>query len=234
MLIACIAGRSAGTGIGARATGQPGGARRPDRRPARAGTPSCASSLRPASQGSQTGPLCRQQGPEARWRARATRSSAARSGPAARAHPLGRRSHLASCVLGRLSQLGVWRLRPGNRPELIEPAPPQQNGPHERMRRDLTADITRPPAASFGAHQRRFDTFRRSFNEARPHAPLWQRRPAARNTPSDRLFVPSFSRSPILSTLRSAACPPTAAFGGTSAGTTFRTSSPRSQRASSH
>ena len=96
----------------------------------------------------------------------------------------------ASCALGRLSQLSVWWLRLGVRPELIEPARPQQNGRHERMHKDLKAEATRPPAASFGAQQRRFDAFRRTFNEVRPHEALQQRRPAALYVPSDRLYVP--------------------------------------------
>jgi hypothetical protein len=97
----------------------------------------------------------------------------------------------ASCALGRLSQLSVWWLRLGIRPELIEPASPQQNGRHERMHRDLKADTTRPAAAaSFGAQQRRFDAFRRTYNEVRPHEALRQRRPAALYAASDRLYVP--------------------------------------------
>jgi len=57
----------------------------------------------------------------------------------------------ASCALGRLSQLRVWWLRLGIRPEHIEPARLQQDGRHERMHRDLKAETTRPAAASFGA-----------------------------------------------------------------------------------
>jgi putative transposase len=96
----------------------------------------------------------------------------------------------ASCALGRLSQLGVWWLRLGIRPELIEPASPHQNGRHERMHKDLKAETTRPAAPSLGAQQRRFDTFRHTFNEVRPHEALAQRRPAALYAPSDRLYVP--------------------------------------------
>jgi hypothetical protein len=96
----------------------------------------------------------------------------------------------ASCALGRRSQLSVWWLRLGIRPELIEPASPHQNGRHERMHRDLKAETTRPAASSLGAQQRRFDTFRRTFNEVRPHEALAQRRPAAFYTPSDRLYLP--------------------------------------------
>jgi len=96
----------------------------------------------------------------------------------------------ASCALGRLSQLSVWWLRLGVRPELIEPASPHQNGRHERMHRDLKADATRPAAPSLTAQQRRFDAFRHTFNEVRPHEALDQRRPAMLYGPSDRLYVP--------------------------------------------
>jgi putative transposase len=96
----------------------------------------------------------------------------------------------ASCALGRLSQLSVWWLRLGIRPELIEPARPQQNGRHERMHKALQAEATRPAAASFGAQQRRFDRFHHTFNEVRPHEALHQRRPPALSTPSDRLYLP--------------------------------------------
>ena len=96
----------------------------------------------------------------------------------------------ASTALGRLSQLSVWWLRLGIRPELIEPASPHQNGRHERMHRDLKAATTRPPACSLGAQQRRFDAFRHTFNQVRPHEALHQQRPATLYTPSDRLYVP--------------------------------------------
>jgi putative transposase len=101
----------------------------------------------------------------------------------------------ASCALGRLSQLSVWWLQLGIRPELIEPASPQQNGRHERMHRDLKAETTRPSASSLRAQQRRFDAFRRTFNEVRPHEALGQCRPAMLYAPSDRLYVPR--RRPI-------------------------------------
>lgn len=101
----------------------------------------------------------------------------------------------ASCALGRLSQLSVWWLQLGVRPELIEPASPQQNGRHERMHRDLKAETTRPSAGSLRAQQRRFDAFRHTFNEVRPHEALGQRRPATLYTPSDRLYVPR--RQPV-------------------------------------
>ncbi len=75
----------------------------------------------------------------------------------------------ASTALGRLSQLSVWWIRLGIRPELIEPGKPQQNGQHERMHRTLKAETTRPPEANLAKQQRVFNTFMREYNEVRPH-----------------------------------------------------------------
>jgi putative transposase len=127
----------------------------------------------------------------------------------------------ASCALGRLSQLSVWWLRLGVRPELIEPASPHQNGRHERMHRDLKAETTRPAAPSLSAQQRRFDAFRPSGIPSTNSGPTkrsasdGQRRsmrPPIGSTSrgSGRLRTPSTSRCD--------ACPPMAAFAGTSAG----------------
>jgi transposase InsO family protein len=109
----------------------------------------------------------------------------------------------ASCALGRLSQLSVWWLQLGIRPELIQPASPHQNGRHERMHRDLKAETTRPAAPSRGAQQRRFHAFRHTFNEQRPHEALDQRRPAALYARPTGSTCPGSDRSPIRSTSRS-------------------------------
>jgi putative transposase len=85
----------------------------------------------------------------------------------------------ATQALGRPSPLSVWWLRLGIWPDLIEPASPQQNGRHERMHRTLKADCTRPPSGSRGAQQRRFDHWRREFNEVRPHQALADATPAS-------------------------------------------------------
>ena len=84
----------------------------------------------------------------------------------------------ASTALGRLSQLSVWWIRLGIRPELIEPGHPQQNGQHERMHRTLKAETTRPPAANLSQQQRLFNRFRREYNEVRPHEGIELRTPA--------------------------------------------------------
>src|SRR5262245_11947400 len=65
----------------------------------------------------------------------------------------------AATALGRLSTLSVWWVRLGIFPELIEPANPEQNGSHERMRRTLKRETTRPPRGNVAAQQVRFNEF---------------------------------------------------------------------------
>ena len=75
----------------------------------------------------------------------------------------------AAYSLGRLSRLSVWLLKLGITPELIEPGKPQQNGRHERMHRTLKDETLKPPAANATVQQRKFNSWRREFNEDRPH-----------------------------------------------------------------
>jgi putative transposase len=83
----------------------------------------------------------------------------------------------AAPSLARLSRLSVWWIRLGITPVLIAPASPYQNGAHERMHRTLKADTARPPATNLLAQQRRFNAFRRCYNERRPHEALGQQPP---------------------------------------------------------
>lgn len=78
---------------------------------------------------------------------------------------------------GGLSALSVWWLKLGIEPRYIPPASPQDNGRHERMHRTLKAETSKPPADSAAEQQRRFDAFRRHFNEERPHEALNQMAP---------------------------------------------------------
>lgn len=78
----------------------------------------------------------------------------------------------AAPTLGRLSRLSVWWIKLGVMPELIEPGKPQQNGRHERMHRTLKDETTHPPAFNIRAQQRKFNSFRREFNDERPHEAL--------------------------------------------------------------
>jgi putative transposase len=91
-------------------------------------------------------------------------------------------------ALGGLSPLAVWWIRLGIRPERIARGAPQQNGAHERMHKTLKAEATRPASATLAAQQHRFDTWRRTFNERRPHEALAGTPPAAHYVPSPRPF----------------------------------------------
>jgi putative transposase len=97
----------------------------------------------------------------------------------------------ATIGLCRLSQLSVWWLKLGIQPELIEPAPPEQNGRHERMHKTIKAETTRPPAATLGAQQRRFTAFRQEYNTERPQEALANATPASCYTPSPRPYPPA-------------------------------------------
>ena len=94
----------------------------------------------------------------------------------------------ASTARGGLSQLSLWWIRLGIRPERIAPGKPQQNGRHERMHRTLKQAVTRPPAASQRAQQRRFDAFCDEYNHHRPHEALGQQTPASHYRRSRRAY----------------------------------------------
>jgi putative transposase len=95
----------------------------------------------------------------------------------------------ASCGRLGLSRLSVRLMRLGIEVERIEPGHPEQNGRHERMHLTLKQDATRPPAANILAQQEKFDLFRATFNEERPHEALSMR------TPAD-VYLPSTKRLP--------------------------------------
>lgn len=94
----------------------------------------------------------------------------------------------AAHSLSRLSRLSVWWIKLGIRPVLIQPGRPDQNGRHERMHRTLKAETTRPPGAEAVEQQERFEEFRRTYNEQRPHEALGQATPAQFYEPSKRPY----------------------------------------------
>ena len=100
----------------------------------------------------------------------------------------------ATTAIGRLSRLSIWWIRLGIYPELIEPGHPEQNGRHERMHKTLKQQTTRPPAATLRGQQRRFDHFRKEFNEERPHEALDQETPASQYEASSRTFPSKLSQ----------------------------------------
>jgi transposase InsO family protein len=82
-------------------------------------------------------------------------------------------------AIGRLGSLAFWWVRLGIRPEHIPPGRPAANGAHERFHKTLKAHTIRPGTLSLQAQQRRFDRFRREYNDERPHTSV-----AGHNPPS--------------------------------------------------
>jgi transposase InsO family protein len=84
----------------------------------------------------------------------------------------------ASVGIGGLSELSVWWIKLGIRPERIEPGKPAQNGRHERMHRTLKQETAQPPRANPREQQKAFDEFRQEYNWERPHQALQGKSPA--------------------------------------------------------
>ena len=89
---------------------------------------------------------------------------------------------------GGLSRLSLGWLKAGIALERIAPGQPQQNGRHERFHRTLKQETSKPPAATFGEQQARFDAFCHDYNHHRPHEALGQKPPASRWRPSPRRY----------------------------------------------
>lgn len=94
----------------------------------------------------------------------------------------------ASVGIGGLSELSIWWIKLGIRPERIEPGKPAQNGRHERMHRTLKQETAQPPRANLREQQKAFDVFRHEYNHHRPHQALQGRTPAECYQASARLY----------------------------------------------
>jgi transposase InsO family protein len=75
---------------------------------------------------------------------------------------------------GGLTRLSARWVKLGIVLDRIEPGQPQQNGRHERMHKTIKQEACLPPAADAAIQQRRFDAFRREYNDERPHEALGQ------------------------------------------------------------
>lgn len=89
---------------------------------------------------------------------------------------------------GRFSTMSVMLMSLGVQPVFSRPGKPQDNGRHERMHRDLKADIVRHRGATLREQQKFFNAFRRTYNIERPHEGIELDRPARRFRPSPRPF----------------------------------------------
>lgn len=97
-------------------------------------------------------------------------------------------SPFASIALGGLSQLSVWLIKLGIRPERIQSGHPEQNGRHERMHRTLKEEAISPPRKDMREQQKAFDRFLTEYNNSRPHEALGQKTPASVYRPSPKPY----------------------------------------------
>lgn len=96
---------------------------------------------------------------------------------------------------GRFSTMSVRLMSLGVQPVFSRPAKPQDNARHERMHRELKADIVRHRGTTLVEQQLYFNRFQRIYNMERPHEGIGQDRPARRFRPSSRPF-PRKARQP--------------------------------------
>lgn len=83
------------------------------------------------------------------------------------------------CVRARagLSALSAWWISLGIQLVRSRPGCPQDNGGHERMHRDVCAEVQADPAATLAEQQRVLDRWRQDFNHVRPHDALGGKTP---------------------------------------------------------
>jgi putative transposase len=96
---------------------------------------------------------------------------------------------------GGLTKLSAWWISLGIRIVRSRPGKPQDNGGHERMHRDLEAEVAAQPAGDPSVQQRQCDRWKQQFNHIRPHEALQGSVPADLYKPS-----PQRTLKPIPST----------------------------------
>jgi putative transposase len=77
-----------------------------------------------------------------------------------------------------LSALSAWWVTLGIRVVRSRPGCPQDNGAHERMHADVSAEVQESPAETLAEQQRVLDKWRQEFNHVRPHDALGGKTPA--------------------------------------------------------
>lgn len=91
-------------------------------------------------------------------------------------------------AIQRLTRLSVWFIEHGVDPVYSDPAHPEQNGRHERMHRDLKAEVTKPPGYNLRAQQRKLNRFVNEYNYQRPHSALGLETPGSVHISSRREY----------------------------------------------
>ena len=80
--------------------------------------------------------------------------------------------------LARMTRLSAWWKALGIELDRIDPGCPQQNGAHERMHKDIRAELQKLSAWDLAQQQQAFDRWREEFNLHRPHEALGMKTPA--------------------------------------------------------
>jgi transposase InsO family protein len=84
--------------------------------------------------------------------------------------------------------LSVWLLRLGVAVSHSRPYHPQTLGKDERFHQTLKREVLHTPLVDLADGQRRFDAWRRVYNQERPHEALADAVPATRYRPSERPY----------------------------------------------
>jgi len=87
-----------------------------------------------------------------------------------------------------LSRLSAWWLALGIDLDRIDPGRPFQNGAHERMHRDIACELEGRIQGNLRQQAAALETWRRVFNEERPHEALGMRCPAELYHNSERSY----------------------------------------------
>jgi len=87
-----------------------------------------------------------------------------------------------------LSRLSAWWVALGIRLDRIDPGHPEQNGAHERIHRDIRAELQMHPADGVAQSQALFDQWRYTFNWERPHEAIAMKTPGDIYAPSKRTY----------------------------------------------
>lgn len=95
-----------------------------------------------------------------------------------------------------LTRLSAWWVSLGIRVVRSRVGCPQDNGGHERMHRDMKAELQRRPAWDRHQQQDHCDLWRHEFNCVRPHQALGQKSPVSVYRGSPRVF-PASKQVPV-------------------------------------
>lgn len=90
-----------------------------------------------------------------------------------------------------LTRLSAWWISLGIDLDRIAPGRPDQNGAHERMHRDMAAEVEQVAQSDPDCQQAALDQWRKEFNEQRPHQALNLRFPCELYTRSSQAYDPT-------------------------------------------